>query len=121
MRLTDTRGQRRVCQQSLLQKRERKEVVGERYLDEVLPLLLACADRFLNASQLTKDGLGLIQLVVCLTAGHFPVNPEKQNDTLQRLQGYRNHMFLYMCYVCYTLIPLIIIITGIYPKRFNPP
>lgn len=47
-----------------------------RHLDEVLPLLLACADGLLNAPQLSEDGLCLIQLVVCLTAGHFPVNPE---------------------------------------------
>lgn len=53
------------------------------YLDEVLPLLLACADRFLDAPQLSEDGLSLVQLVVCLTAGHFPVNPVTQKHTKQ--------------------------------------
>lgn len=47
----------------------------ERYLDEVLPLLLACADGLLDAPQLVEDGLSLVQLVVCLSAGHLPVNP----------------------------------------------
>lgn len=45
------------------------------YLNEVLPLLLACADGLLDAPQLVEDGLSLVQLVVRLTAGHLPVNP----------------------------------------------
>lgn len=52
------------------------------YLDEVLPLLLACADGLLDASQLVEDGLSLVQLVVGLTAGHLPVNPVTQTHTL---------------------------------------
>ena len=53
-----------------------------RYLDEVLPLLLACADGLLDAPQLVEDGLSLVQLVVCLTAGHLPVDPVSQTHTL---------------------------------------
>lgn len=45
------------------------------YLDEVLPLLLAGADGLLDAAQLAADGLSLVQLVVCLTTGHLPVDP----------------------------------------------
>lgn len=51
---------------------------GDLYLDEVLPLLLAGADGLLDAAQLAADGLSFIQLVVCLTAGHLPVDPVAQ-------------------------------------------
>ena len=51
--------------------------MGGAYLDEVLPLLLACADGLLDAAQLVEDGLRLVQLVVGLTAGHLPVDPGK--------------------------------------------
>lgn len=53
----------------------------EVYLDEVLPLLLACADGLLDVAQLVEDGLSLVQLVVRLTAGHLPVNPVTQTHT----------------------------------------
>lgn len=58
------------------------ECGGDPHLDEVLPLLLACADGLLDASQLVEDGLSLVQLVVRLTAGHLPVNPATQTCTL---------------------------------------
>lgn len=51
---------------------------GERYLDEVLPLLLAGADGFLNAAQLAADGLSFVQLVVGVATGHLPVDPAAQ-------------------------------------------
>lgn len=50
----------------------------EQYLDEVLPLLLACADGLLDATQLVEDRLSLVQLVVGLTAGHLSVDPATQ-------------------------------------------
>lgn len=53
-----------------------KEEGGKkRHLDEVLPLLLACADGLLDATQFVEDGLSLVQLVVCLAGGHLSVNP----------------------------------------------
>lgn len=58
---------------------------GDQYLDEVLPLLLACADGLLDATQLVEDGLSLVQLVVRLTAGHLPVNPVTRTHTLKCL------------------------------------
>lgn len=51
---------------------------GGSYLDEVLPLLLASADGLLDAAQLAADGLSFVQLVVCLTTGHLPVDPATQ-------------------------------------------
>ena len=56
---------------------EEPTAVGGAYLDEVLPLLLARADGLLDAAQLVEDGLGLVQLVVGLTAGHLPVDPDQ--------------------------------------------
>ena len=56
---------------------------GNLYLDEVLPLLLACADGLLDAPQLVEDGLSLVQLVIRLTAGHLPVDPVTQTHTLR--------------------------------------
>lgn len=67
-RWVDTRGQQRTQ-------------VPVSYLDEVLPLLLACADRLLDAPQLGEDGLSLVELVVRLTAGHFPVDPGRRKHT----------------------------------------
>lgn len=52
-----------------------KKRKSNRHLDEVLPLLLACADGLFDATQLAENGLSLIQLVICLTAGHLPVDP----------------------------------------------
>lgn len=61
------------------------ERCGQSYLDEVLPLLLACGDGLLDAAQLVEDGLSLVQLVVSLAAGHLPVNPVAQTHTFRFL------------------------------------
>lgn len=53
---------------------------GDLYLDEVLPLLLAGADGLLDAAQLAANGLSFVQLVVCLTTGHLPVDPVTQTN-----------------------------------------
>ena len=47
------------------------------HLEEIQPLSLSCADGLLDAAQLVEDGLGLVQLVVSLTAGHLPVDPAR--------------------------------------------
>lgn len=63
--------------------KETKEGKKSRHLDEVLPLLLARADGLLDAAQLAEDGLSLVQLVVCLTAGHLSVDPARQETHIQ--------------------------------------